>query len=214
MDLNNRIDEINLNTIKMFELTIKYLKDAGDILLNHQVINVPVIDDEKINNYERKIEEECLLIILRERPFAIDLRKVTGIFKLVEDIERLSDHALDLVWTTTNLLKYSEATKFENLKLILKLAFKMVTDSYEAFINNDDKLATDVVNRDDEVDTLYLKVLDEIPLKKDKNNLDDNFIIYATLLAKYAERIADHASNIAEWVVYIKSGYYKDKVII
>ncbi len=214
MDLNNRIDEINLNTIKMFELTIKYLKDAGDILLNHQVINVPVIDDEKINNYERKIEEECLLIILRERPFAIDLRKVTGIFKLVEDIERLSDHALDLVWTTTNLLKYSEATKFENLKLILKLAFKMVTDSYEAFINNDDKLATDVINRDDEVDTLYLKVLDEIPLKKDKNNLDDNFIIYATLLAKYAERIADHASNIAEWVVYIKSGYYKDKVII
>ena len=214
MDLNNRIDEINLNTIKMFELTIKYLKDAGDILLNHQVINVPVIDDEKINSYERKIEEECLLIILRERPFAIDLRKVTGIFKLVEDIERLSDHALDLVWTTTNLLKYSEATKFENLKLILKLAFKMVADSYEAFINNDDKLATDVINRDDEVDALYLKVLDEIPLKKDKNNLDDNFIIYATLLAKYAERIADHASNIAEWVVYIKNGYYKDKVII
>lgn len=214
MDLNNRIDEINLNTIKMFELTIKYLKDAGDILINHQVINVPIIDDEKINAYERKIEEECLLIILRERPFAIDLRKVTGIFKLVEDIERLSDHALDLVWTTTNLLKYSESTKFENLKLILKLAFKMVTDSYEAFVNNDEKLATDVVNRDDEVDALYLKVLDEIPLKKDKNNLDDNFIIYATLLAKYAERIADHASNIAEWVVYIKSGYYKDKVII
>lgn len=214
MDLNNRIDEINLNTIKMFELTIKYLKDAGDILLNHQVINVPVIDDEKINNYERKIEEECLLIILRERPFAIDLRRVTGIFKLVEDIERLSDHALDLVWTTTNLLKYSEATKFENLKLILKLAFKMVSDSYVAYVNNDDKLANDVVNRDDQVDELYLKVLDEIPLKKDKNNLDDNFIIYATLLAKYAERIADHASNIAEWVVYIKSGYYKDKVII
>ena len=214
MDLNNRIDEINLNTIKMFELTIKYLKDAGDILINHQVINVPIIDDEKINAYERKIEEECLLIILRERPFAIDLRKVTGIFKLVEDIERLSDHALDLVWTTTNLLKYSESTKFENLKLILKLAFKMVTDSYEAFVNNDEKLATDVVNRDDEVDALYLKVLDEIPIKKDKNNLDDNFIIYATLLAKYAERIADHASNIAEWVVYIKSGYYKDKVII
>ena len=214
MDLNNRIDEINLNTIKMFELTIKYLKDAGHILINHQVINVPIIDDEKINAYERKIEEECLLIILRERPFAIDLRKVTGIFKLVEDIERLSDHALDLVWTTTNLLKYSELTKFENLKLILKLAFKMVADSYEAFVNNDEKLATDVVNRDDEVDALYLKVLDEIPFKKDKNNLDDNFIIYATLLAKYAERIADHASNIAEWVVYIKSGYYKDKVII
>lgn len=214
MDLNNRIDEINLNTIKMFELTIKYLKDAGHILINHQVINVPIIDDEKINAYERKIEEECLLIILRERPFAIDLRKVTGIFKLVEDIERLSDHALDLVWTTTNLLKYSELTKFENLKLILKLAFKMVADSYEAFVNNDEKLATDVVNRDDEVDALYLKVLDEIPFKKDKNNLDDNFIIYATLLVKYAERIADHASNIAEWVVYIKSGYYKDKVII
>lgn len=214
MDLSSRINKINLDTIKMFELTIKYLKDSGDILLNNRVINVPNIDDEKINSFERDIEEECLLIILRERPFAIDLRKVTGIFKLVEDIERLSDHALDLVWTTTNLLKYSEYTKFDDLRKMLNLSFKMVTDSYESFVNNDEKLATDIINRDDEIDALYLKVLDEIPLKKDSNKLDDNYIIYATLLAKYLERIADHASNIAEWVVYIKSGYYKDKVII
>ncbi len=214
MDLSSRINKINLDTIKMFELTIKYLKDSGDILLNNRVINVPNIDDEKINSFERDIEEECLLIILRERPFAIDLRKVTGIFKLVEDIERLSDHALDLVWTTTNLLKYSEFTKFDDLRKMLNLSFKMVTDSYESFVNNDEKLATDIINRDDEIDALYLKVLDEIPLKKDSNKLDDNYIIYATLLAKYLERIADHASNIAEWVVYIKSGYYKDKVII
>lgn len=200
--------------LTMFEITINFLKEAGDVYLNNMVVNVPKINDDEIDRLERNIEEECLLIILKERPFASDLRKVSGIFKMVEDVERLGDHAEDLVWTTTNLLKYNENTKITTLQNMIKVALGMVDDSYKAFATNDDALAKSVISKDDIVDSLYLEVLKELPIKKDENNLKDDFIIYATLLTKYIERIADHASNIAEWAVYIKSGYYKDEVII
>ncbi len=214
MEMDEKINKITEDMLTMFEITINFLKEASNVYLNNMVVNVSKINDDEIDRLERNIEEECLLIILKERPFASDLRKVSGIFKMVEDVERLGDHAEDLVWTTTNLLKYNENTKITTLKNMIKVALGMVEDSYKAFATNDDTLAKSVILKDDIVDSLYLEVLKELPIKKDGNNLKDDFIIYATLLTKYIERIADHASNIAEWVVYIKSGYYKDEVII
>lgn len=214
MEMDEKINKITEDMLTMFEITINFLKEAGDVYLNNMVVNVPKINDDEIDRLERNIEEECLLIILKERPFASDLRKVSGIFKMVEDVERLGDHAEDLVWTTTNLLKYNENTKITTLQNMIKVALGMVDDSYKAFATNDDALAKSVISKDDIVDSLYLEVLKELPIKKDENNLKDDFIIYATLLTKYIERIADHASNIADWAVYIKSGYYKDEVII
>lgn len=214
MEMDEKINKITEDMLTMFEITINFLKEAGDVYLNNMVVNVPKINDDEIDRLERNIEEECLLIILKERPFASDLRKVSGIFKMLEDVERLGDHAEDLVWTTTNLLKYNENTKITTLQNMIKVALGMVDDSYKAFATNDDALAKSVISKDDIVDSLYLEVLKELPIKKDENNLKDDFIIYATLLTKYIERIADHASNIAEWAVYIKSGYYKDEVII
>ena len=90
----------------------------------------------------------------------------------------------------------------------------MVNDSYKAFASGNAKLAEDVIKRDDIVDKLYLELLNEIPVLKEKYALNDSYVIYTTLLVKYVERIADHASNIAEWTVYIQNGYYKDKVIL
>lgn len=214
MEMDEKNNKITEDMLTMFEITINFLKEASAVYLNNMVVNVPKINDDEIDRLERNIEEECLLIILKERPFASDLRKVSGIFKMVEDVERLGDHAEDLVWTTTNLLKYNENTKIVTLQNMIKVALGMVQDSYKAFATNDDALAKSVIEKDDVVDSLYLEVLKELPIKKDENGLKDDFIIYATLLTKYIERIADHASNIAEWVVYIKSGYYKDEVII
>lgn len=214
MEMDNKIEEITLNTIKMFDLTLDYLESAVNIYLNNNMIAIPRIDDEKVDHLERSIEEECLCIILKERPFAKDLRKVTGIFKLVEDIERLGDHSEDLVWTITNLFKYSSGLTLPTIKEEIKVAMSMVKDSYNAFAKGDKELAKEICKRDDVVDSLYIEALKEIPSFKDKYNLGDDFILYSTLLVKYVERLADHASNIAEWVNYIEDGYYKDGVII
>lgn len=212
--MDNKIEEITLNTIKMFDLTLDYLESAVNIYLNNNMIAIPRIDDEKVDHLERSIEKECLCIILKERPFAKDLRKVTGIFKLVEDIERLGDHSEDLVWTITNLFKYSSGLTLPTIKEEIKVAMSMVKDSYNAFAKGDKELAKETCKRDDVVDSLYIEALKEIPSFKDKYNLGDDFILYSTLLVKYVERLADHASNISEWVNYIEDGYYKDGVII
>ncbi len=151
---------------------------------------------------------------MKERPFASDLRKVTGYFKLVEDIERLGDHAEDIAWVSKNLYKAKEAYRSPNVEKIINVALSMVNDAYKSLATGDSELAKDVIKRDDIVDALYLDLLKEIPVSKENYALNDAYVIYTTLLVKYVERIADHASNIAEWAVYIQNGYYKDKVII
>ena len=214
MELRDKVNLINLNLLKMFEQTISYLNDAFSYYNDEKATNENEINDDLIDKLERVIEEDCLLVILKERPFATDLRKVTGIFKLVEDIERLGDHAEDIAWVSKNLYLAKESYKDPKVEQIISVALSMVNDSYKAFASGNAKLAEDVIKRDDIVDKLYLELLSEIPVLKEKYALNDSYVIYTTLLVKYVERIADHASNIAEWTVYIQNGYYKDKVIL
>ena len=89
MEIDERMNAICINMMSMFDITIQYLDEAIDVYLNSSVMRTPKIDDNKVDHLERSIEEECLTLILKERPFSKDLRKVTGIFKMVEDIERL-----------------------------------------------------------------------------------------------------------------------------
>ena len=214
MELRDKVNLINLNLLKMFEQTISYLNDAFSYYNDEKATNENEINDDLIDKLERVIEEDCLLVILKERPFATDLRRVTGIFKLVEDIERLGDHAEDIAWVSKNLYLAKESYKDPKVEQIISVALSMVNDSYKAFASGNAKLAEDVIKRDDIVDKLYLELLNEIPVLKEKYALNDSYVIYTTLLVKYVERIADHASNIAEWTVYIQNGYYKDKVIL
>lgn len=214
MELRDKVNLINLNLLKMFEQTISYLNDAFSYYNDEKATNENEINDDLIDKLERVIEEDCLLVILKERPFATDLRRVTGIFKLVEDIERLGDHAEDIAWVSKNLYLAKESYKDPKVEQIISVALSMVNDSYKAFASGNAKLAEDVIKRDDIVDKLYLELLNAIPVLKEKYALNDSYVIYTTLLVKYVERIADHASNIAEWTVYIQNGYYKDKVIL
>ena len=214
MEIREKINLISENLLKMFETTISYLNNAFSYYNNEANKKDEMVNDDIIDRLERQIEEDCLLVILKERPFAGDLRKVTGYFKLVEDIERLGDHAEDIAWVSKNLYKAKEAYRSPNVEKIINVSLSMVNDAYKSLATGDSELAKDAIKRDDIVDTLYLDLLKEIPVSKEKYALNDAYVIYTTLLVKYVERIADHASNIAEWAVYIQNGYYKDKVII
>lgn len=217
MDINEKINEVFLKTIKMYDLTIEFLRSSLSYFIDEEenVKGETKINDDLVDKSLIEIEKTCLNIILRERPFALDLRRVTGIFKLVDDIERLGDHSEDIAWCVSNLKKaqIKPNVKSKYLLEMIEISFNMVKDAYSGLLKNDDKLALRVLKTDDLVDDLYLKVLNELSILKEKLANNDYFI-YMTLIAKYVERLADHASNIAEWVIYIKSGYYKDEVII
>ena len=207
--IDKELDYLNQMVLKMTDLVEKNMKIAQDFYLTKK--SDLEINDDLVDKYERLVEETCLDIMIKERPFAKDLRRLTGILTLVEDLERIGDHAEDIYNFTKKLIVSKCSIDFD-INELFETVIKMFYDSIKSFINKDEKLAQEVINRDDFVDNLYEKKLEEL-IKKWQNKDESSFAIYTTLMVKYLERIADHSVNIAEWVIYILKGFYKDKQI-
>lgn len=210
--IENEVKNLKQMTMKMGELVIDNLKIALEIYYNFDKEKAELINDDVVDLHERLIEEMCLNIMLKERPFARDLREVSGILKFVEDLERLGDHAEDIKEFATKL----DGVDHHNVPFLDECymeALKMVLDSINSFVNYDVELAESVIKNDDKVDELYDKAIEYIIENTNNKNFSGTFSIYTTLVVKYIERIADHAVNVAEWVIYIVNGYHKDKQI-
>ncbi|MGM9899024.1 MAG: phosphate signaling complex protein PhoU [Bacilli bacterium] len=212
MYLEKEIENLYQLSLKMADLVEENLKKAIEIYYNYNEELASTINDDVVDMYERLIEELAIDIMLKERPYAKDLRSVTGILKLVSDLERMGDHAEDIIEFATKL-KDEAKIKIPDLDIMVKKTMSMVHNSVLSFINKDELLAIKVIKADDEIDEIYEKILNEIIEESNKDSFSSSFAIYTTLVVKYIERIADHAVNVAEWVVYILRGYYKDKKI-
>ncbi len=212
MKLEQEIEHLCQMLIKMADLVENNLKDAVSIYYKFDENKLSQINDDIVDLHERLIEETCLDIMLRERPYAKDLRMVSGILKLVGDLERLGDHAEDLVEFATKLEK-CDHHKILSLDKAVELAMDMVHNSILSFVNKDEELAKKVIKSDDIVDKLYVECIDDIIKEDEKHTCSSKFAIYTTLVVKYIERIADHAVNVGEWVIYMLSGFHKDKQI-
>ena len=212
MNLREEMESLNQLVLKMSDAVVTNITEAINYYLekcDHVEIN-----DDLIDQYERLVEEMCVNILLKERPFAKDLKEVTGVLKLVSDLERIGDHAEDIYDFATKLIGYKEKeeknTEIENLSVFV---MQMINRAIKAYIEKDYNLAKEEIADDDYVDEKYLEIIENL---RNKENIDKDYLsfaIYTTLVVKYLERIADHSVNIAEWVVYISSGYYKDKMI-
>lgn len=204
------INCLKLDSIRMIELTFDDLNKAFNSIKNKQQ---ETVNDDEIDAYHLKIESNALRILLKERVYSQDLRIVTGILKLVDDIERIGDHSEDLLWCTSKLTELEKHIKIDKLDILLNNVKDMTTLTLKAYLNEDISLAKELINSDDNIDKLYLDVLNQLEKIKEKDKMQ-NLTIYTTLIDKYLERVADHLVNINEWIIYIKNGEYKGKVII
>jgi len=209
--LDKELEHLNVMLLKMADIVQKNIIDSFSIYKDNKEVNLS-INDDLVDQYERLIEETCLNIMLKERPYAKDLRKVSGILKLVSDLERIGDHAEDIMEFNIKLHN-SENIKIESIDKMVSIALTMVNDSIMSFIKEDITLAEDVLKRDDLVDNIYEEVIIYLIDQTKEGNITSSFAIYTTLVVKYIERIADHAVNIGEWVIYIINGFYKDRRI-
>ena len=170
-----------------------------------------------INQMEREIERLCMRLLLMQQPVASDLRSVSSALKIISDLERIGDQAYDIA-EIAKYLKYSEFAGKVQLRDTKKkrevvitndetAAVHMVTDSVEAFVQRDLELAQKVLKEDDTVDQLFNKVrADLIHIIQEKQEDDVEMVLDLLMIAKYLERIGDHAENVAEWVVYLLTG--------
>ena len=212
MNIDKEINNLVNYTMKMGELVLDNLQLAMSTYYHYDEETANKINDDVVDANERLIEEMCLNLMLKERPFARDLRVVSGILKLVEDLERLGDHAEDIKAFAKKLKDY-EYVSIKKLDEAYKESTKMVLDSISSLVNKDETQAYEVIKNDDKVDSLYEEALEEIIEGSKENKYAIEYSIYTTLITKYIERIADHAVNVAEWVIYILRGFHKDKQI-
>lgn len=207
-----RIDTINNNLSKMTDLVKDQLNQSmlalkeRDSSLADEIIK----DDDKVDNLQRVIEEECIKFIATEQPLAKDLRRVFTASKIVTDLERMADHAVDIckIAKKANSKTYiSEAKKLWGMEEKIQ---NMITLAIKAYLDKDADKAYDICKLDDEIDNLYKEVFKDtlVYIKNDESQVE----VGANLLfvSKYLERIGDHVTNICEWIIFSKKGEYVD----
>ena len=164
--------------------------------------------DKRVDEYEMDIEKRCMKILLKQQPVAKDFREVSTTLKLITDIERFGDQASDIGDLVYTMPGEKYIKKLTHITAMGNLAVRMVRESVNSFINNNAALADEVIKLDDEMDDLFLTVKNKLIelIKKDGKNGDQ--AIELMMVAKYLERIGDHAVNVCEWTKYIETGVH------
>ena len=168
--------------------------------------------DQEIDRKEREIESLCLKLLLQQQPVAKDLRKVSAALKMITDMERIGDQASDIA-EIIETAEFHVPTSDVKLSKMAETTITMVTESIDAYVKQDLELVREVIARDDEVDDLFLEVRKEIAAGL-AEGINPTHSLDLLMIAKYFERIGDHATNIAEWVEFSITGTHKDADIL
>ena len=162
--------------------------------------------DSEIDREQKKIESLCFNLLMQQQPVARDLRTISAAMKMVTDMERIGDHATDISEITIALADKSYIKKLEHIQQMAKETMIMLVKSIEAFVNKDIEEADSVIERDDVVDDLFSKVKTELVQMIHENVDVGEQATDLLMVAKYLERIGDHATNISEWVIFSITG--------
>ncbi len=208
---DDELDKLNLELIKMGSLIENAIEFSVKALMNQDLAMVKKVNEleVEIDDMEKSIESHCLKLLLQQQPVASDLRLISVALKIITDMERIGDNAEDIA----EIAKYIAVQKFikeiVHIPQMAQATINMVKRSVDAFVNKDKELAIEVIKSDDIVDDLFKVVKDELieMIQADKSNGEQ--AIDLIMIAKYFERIGDHAENIAEWVIFSITGEHK-----
>lgn len=208
---DKELQKLNNELIEMGELVETAISHCLKALTEKSVEEVEYVEEleKTINQKEKDIEAFCLKLILHQQPVAGDLRLISAALKMITDMERIGDQACDVADLCKAMSKKSYDYNLERLISMADCMKEMVIDAVDAFVNKDVVLAMSVCKRDDIVDDLFIKVQqDMIKLIKEDSSKGE-IALDLMMIAKYFERIGDHATNIAEWVIFSITGKHK-----
>ena len=213
--MRNRFDvqlfELNREMIEMGSLCEEIIASAakalstGDMELAGRVKE----NGSAIDQLERDIESRCIKLLLHQQPVARDLRQISAALKMITDMERIGDQAEDIAEIVLQLNGHTT----KDMELIEEMAretVKMVIASVDAFVKKDVELANQVILQDDIVDDYFSRMKNGILSMIEEHSTDGEFALDLLMISKYFERIGDHATNIAEWVIYSVTGTHKE----
>ncbi len=207
---NEQLEQLNVELIKLGALCEQAISVATKAFLEHdqELGRQAGSLEQEIDNKERNIEGQCMQLLLRQQPVARDLRTVSAALRMISDMERIGDQAADIAEIARDM-EHSDLQNRVPMEKMALAAIGMVTDSVDSFVRGDLELAHSVIARDDQVDDLFLQVrrkLTELIGAGESGEICLDLL----MIAKYFERIGDHACNIAQWVEYAITGQYED----
>ena len=189
----------------------KAIETAAKALISQdsELAKTVIEGDEQVDRQERIIENLCLKLLLQQQPVAKDLRLISSALKMITDMERIGDQAADISELTIMLSEAKYIKKLEHIQQMAKETMVMLVESIDAFVNKDMLKAQSVIDADDKVDELFAEVKKELikMIHEDINCGEQASDLL--MIAKYFERIGDHTTNIAEWVIFSITGEHK-----
>ena len=204
--------QLNREMITMGSLCENVIAMAAKSLLegDKELAAKVVHSDSEIDQKEREIEAMCLKLLLQQQPVARDLRIVSSALKMITDMERIGDQSADIaeIVTVADLTASDDTMHIGNMA---RAAIKMVTGAVDAFVSRDVRAAVEVIKYDDVVDDLFNKVKHELLESLHTSTEKAEYSLDLLMIAKYFERIGDHATNIAEWVVFSITGRHDEE---
>jgi phosphate transport system protein len=210
---NRELEILNNELIEMGSAVEKAIQDAIIALREKDMILAQKIadNDDEIDNMEKDIESRCLKLLVQQQPVAGNLRLISAIFKMITDLERIGDQVQDISEIILRIGNNRLIKELTHIPQMAEATMKMVNKSIDAFVNKDLELAKEVIEYDDIVDNLFATIKDELIslIRMDASNGEQ--AIDLLMIAKYLERIGDHAENIAEWVVFSITGMHKSE---
>lgn len=203
---DEQLNQLNQEMVQMGVMIEENIQTSIEALATHNIEMAKEIveKDVAVDQKQKKIEGICFDLLIQQQPVAKDLRAITAAMKMVTDMERIGDHAADISEITV-ILDHTQKTK--SMETIIQMASEalfMLMQSIDAYVKKDSQLAKKVIQHDDVVDNLFDQIKQEIieGIQQNKDINEGEYEIDMLMIAKYLERIGDHATNIAEWVIY------------
>ena len=209
---DEQLDLLKTQMIQMGALCEEAIASATKALINGdmELAKKVITKDEDIDHKEKEIESICLKLLLQFQPVARDLRQISSALKMITDMERIGDQAADIS-EIIMLANIKAANNTSHIADMAKATIKMVTDSIDAYVQQNLNLAKEVIDYDDVVDNLFNEVKADMIRLINEDTENGEFAIDLMMISKYFERIGDHATNIAEWVVFSITGKHMEE---
>lgn len=207
-----QLRKLNNELIEMGSLIETAIARAYKGLINQniEIAKENVEFDREIDQKEKEVENICLKLLLQQQPVASDLRLISSAIKMITDMERIGDQAADISELTILMSKTQYIKRLDHIEQMAKATIEMVITSVDAFVKRDLELARSVFARDDIVDNLFVTIKNDLIelIREDVNNGEQ--AIDLIMVAKYFERIGDHAVNLADWVIFSIVGHHEE----
>lgn len=208
---DRQLEQLNNELINMGSLIEEAIEMAITALIQQDKKKAKEIMefDEGIDEKEREIESLCLKLLLQQQPVARDLRQISAALKMITDMERIGDHAADISEMTIMMADCPYIHNIDHLQTMAKETMVMLVKSIEAYVEKDMEKAKKVIANDDVIDDLFDEIKGELISSIHENANNGEQAMDLLMVAKYLERIGDHATNIAEWVIFSITGNHK-----